>query len=227
MVGSKSSGNNVIKKTMEPDRHVTPTRGHLELPILAKERTNRIVHSNFSFTLPLICLLPVSPQHEKAEVLLSSTPTHPKHHCSIWRYPHFARLSFYKEKFWDEDVYGSLRWRCVRIIGGMIPTAEECSNSRNTCPSVVLSTAKSTLKFVKYVKIQFVPHRKRYVSLLKTNRLKVFTAGTVQNKNKPCGQNAGFLGKASPLCLNMLVDKTNVNEVWTQLDVQVCTGYVT
>ena len=40
MVGSKSSGNNVITKTMEPDRHVTPTRGHLELPILAKESTN-------------------------------------------------------------------------------------------------------------------------------------------------------------------------------------------
>jgi hypothetical protein len=136
-------------------------------------------------------------RNTKSWSTLVSTPIYPKHHCSVWRYPHFARLSFYKEKFWDEDVYGSL--------------AEEWSNRRKTCPNVILVTANSTLKFVKHVKIQFVPHRKRYVSLPKTNRLTVLTVGTVHNKNTPCGQNAGFSGKASPLRLSVLVDKTNVN----------------
>jgi len=80
-----------------------------------------------------------------------------------------------------------------------------------TCPSLILATANSTLKFVKNVKIQLVPHRKRHVSLPKANRLTVFTVGTVHSKNTPRGQNAGFLGKASPLCLNILVDTTNAN----------------
>jgi hypothetical protein len=52
MEGSGSSGHNVITKTMEPDRHVTPTYGHLERPVLAKERTNSpqqlFIHSSIN-----------------------------------------------------------------------------------------------------------------------------------------------------------------------------------
>ena len=38
------------------------------------QRKERMVHNNFSFTVPLLRLLPATPQHEKAEVLLSALP---------------------------------------------------------------------------------------------------------------------------------------------------------
>jgi len=119
------------------------------------QRKGRIIQNNFPFTVSLICLLPVSlicllpvsPQHEKAEVLLSSTPVHPKYHCSVWRYPHFARLSFYKEKFWDEDVYGSLvewyRQRKNEVTGETPAPAKSTLKIRQTCKNSIRISQKT------------------------------------------------------------------------------------